>query len=815
MNAVWMRARAEMRAGWRAVLSLALLVGIAGGAVMAAAAGARRTESAFPRFLESSRAPDVLISLYPWLPIGQVPPERIGALPSVEHAVHVSGFSGTPEVPLKSAATEGAVRPGAETQLAVLTSDDPAFGRDVARLRILEGRHSDPRRSEEVTVGFSAARDLGFKVGSSLRLRFVPFGSEDAPPAGRPPRMTLRVVGISASPDDFPPRRSDDALQLGLRGTPALRAALLGRAETIPAVLVRLKGGSAALASFQRELGQVVPGAGTFLLSEQDHAEQVQRSIRIHVVALWLLAAVLSGAALLAAGQTLARQLLLESTEHPALRAIGMSPRQLWGLGMARALTIGGGAAALAVVVGVLLSPATPVGVARTAEPSPGFAADWRALGIGVAAIVALVGGLAAWPAWRAAHVARTGVAIAEIAPRRRPSVVGRALARAAFPPAAVSGVRMALDPGRGRTAVPVRSTLLAVGAGIAALVAALTFGTSMAHLLDTPRLFGWSIDANMADFEHSPIRLKRALEADPRIEAYAFTTGPAPLSVAGLRVDAMLMDGSGAPMSLIEGRIPQRDGEIALGSEALRRIGRDVGDRVSVHLQGQPEPSLGLRIVGRVVFPPLGASLSLGKGAIIPPSVGQRLFGPEAVEQGAADLSELAVRFAAGTDVEAAVRDLRRLHPEFQRVRVVRPDDLVNFERVDALPVVLAGALAALAAATLAHTLVTSIRRRRRDLAILKTLGFARMQVRRAVGWQAATTAIAALLVAVPGGIAAGRWAWTVFAERLGVIPAPVVSPLPVLVIVPATLLLALAVAVLPARAAARTQPAIVLRSE
>ena len=47
-----MRARSELRARWRAILGLVLLVGVISGAAMAAASGARRTESAYPRFLE-------------------------------------------------------------------------------------------------------------------------------------------------------------------------------------------------------------------------------------------------------------------------------------------------------------------------------------------------------------------------------------------------------------------------------------------------------------------------------------------------------------------------------------------------------------------------------------------------------------------------------------------------------------------------------------------------------------------------------------------------------------------------------------------
>src|SRR5205823_9573940 len=50
MSAVWMRARAELRARWRASIALAIVIGLAGGMVIAAAAGARRQDSTFPKF---------------------------------------------------------------------------------------------------------------------------------------------------------------------------------------------------------------------------------------------------------------------------------------------------------------------------------------------------------------------------------------------------------------------------------------------------------------------------------------------------------------------------------------------------------------------------------------------------------------------------------------------------------------------------------------------------------------------------------------------------------------------------------------------
>ena len=50
-----------------------------------------------------------------------------------------------------------------------------------------------------------------------------------------------------------------------------------------------------------------------------------------------------------------------------------------------------------------------------------------------------------------------------------------------------VAGVRMALEPGRGRTAVPVRTTMLAAIVGVAAVAAALTVTASADRLVSTP----------------------------------------------------------------------------------------------------------------------------------------------------------------------------------------------------------------------------------------------------------------------------------------------------------------------------------------
>jgi ABC-type lipoprotein release transport system permease subunit len=129
------------------------------------------------------------------------------------------------------------------------------------------------------------------------------------------------------------------------------------------------------------------------------------------------------------------------------------------------------------------------------------------------------------------------------------------------------------------------------------------------------------------------------------------------------------------------------------------------------------------------------------------------------------------------------------------------------------------AGALGALVAVValvaVGFALVTAVRRRRRDLAVLKTLGFDRRQVRSTVAWHATTVAGIGLVVGIPLGLVTGRLAWRMVADELGVGTDPTRPALAILFVVPVALVAVNLVAALPARRAARTRPAVVLRSE
>jgi putative ABC transport system permease protein len=122
---------------------------------------------------------------------------------------------------------------------------------------------------------------------------------------------------------------------------------------------------------------------------------------------------------------------------------------------------------------------------------------------------------------------------------------------------------------------------------------------------------------------------------------------------------------------------------------------------------------------------------------------------------------------------------------------------------------------LPVLGAVAVGHLLVTSVQRRRRDFAILKAVGFRRAQVSATVVAQATTVAGVGALLGLLAGLVVGRVLWRATAGRVGLLPS-VAFPVAALAgVVVATIVIVNVVAWFPARHAARTRPAVLLRAE
>jgi len=142
-------------------------------------------------------------------------------------------------------------------------------------------------------------------------------------------------------------------------------------------------------------------------------------------------------------------------------------------------------------------------------------------------------------------------------------------------------------------------------------------------------------------------------------------------------------------------------------------------------------------------------------------------------------------------------------------------PADVINFGQVQNLPMILGVLFGALALLTITHLLITSVRRRRRDIAVLRAIGLSQRQVRAAVAWQSGTLMAVSLAIGIPAGLIAGRQIWLLLTHQLGVVPAVNIPATALAVLVVAAVPVAVAIAAWPGEAAARISPALALRAE
>jgi putative ABC transport system permease protein len=809
-----MRTRSELRGRWRSTVLIVLLIGVIGGVALTAAAGARRTETAYPRFLQATRAADFLVSAYK---AGGGVYADIAKLPEVALSGRVDGL------PYVYSPSPGRF----EQNVAVIASHDGKAGYDVERLHMLSGRAPRPSRANEVAVSLSFHNM--FHVGAGDRLVTYQVSPANGKPVlgadGRPIRQILDVTGVEVSFDEIVPIAPQDSLPQ-VFATPALARRFPRKSMlNYDGLVVRLRPG-ADVTKFRTEvqrLFQEHPESGGHQIADEiDHGARVENAIRPEAIALAIFALLASLAGLLAIAQILSRRIFLDGSDYPTLRFLGMSRNQLVTVAAIRGMLLGAAGGLVAVAVAILASPLMPIGPARIAEPHRGFEANLAILGIGFGVLVLSIGTVAAFAGWRAARANGTTLGTVEILGGDRPSRVAARVSKAGLGPSVTSGVRFALEPGRGRTAVPVRTALLGIVVAVAAITASFTFGANLSRLVSTPSQYGrtWDADLDTGFGGMTPAKITRTFGGDPDILSYAGGTYGS-VSIHGRQIPAVGIDslkGSLFP-TVVAGRPPLSPQEIALGAKTLNLIGASIGQTVTVRT---PIGESRMRIVGQVVFP------AMGQGSFTPTGLGEgaatvaRVFPPPFFPPD--DYSFVLARFAPGVNRTDALHRLASrvkasgMCPIDQQcgLRTVQlPAELSTYSNIKIVPLVLALLLILMGIAVTVHTLVTSVQRRRRDLATLKTIGFVRPQVMTTVTSQASVFAVIGLALGIPLGIAAGRWAWTAFAQQLGVPTSPVVPIVMVALAVPATLLLAILAAALPGRSAARTSPAVVLRTE
>ena len=405
-----------------------------------------------------------------------------------------------------------------------------------------------------------------------------------------------------------------------------------------------------------------------------------------------------------------------------------------------------------------------------------------------------------------------------------------RAAVNAGLPAPSVEGIRFAVDSGGGRSTVPVRSAIVGTLIAVIVVVATVTFGASLDALVSHPNLYGWNWDYELTGGGGiAPVPARAAatlLTRDRAVAAWSSVVFGGEASVNGRLVpDIGQRPGAAVAPPILSGHGLDASDQVVLGGQTLASLHARIGDTVRVRIT--PSDTKSLVIVGTATMPTIGIQVgathpSMGTGVLVPASLIPNSVSNvnDVTPHGP---SAILVRLRSGSNRAASLARLRKIAHQLTLptnygvgvLSVQRPAEIINYRSMGTIPAILGFGLAAGAVTALCLTLLASVRRRRRDLALLKTLGFTRRQLAATVAWQASVAVGIGTVVGIPIGIVAGRSLWDVFAHQIDAVADPFVPALTIMVIGLAAVVLANLVAALPGRLAADTPTALMLRAE
>jgi hypothetical protein len=566
---------------------------------------------------------------------------------------------------------------------------------------------------------------------------------------------------------------------------------------------IKLQHGAEGITDFVQEVDRrygLVP-EGT---SQTSHAT-AQRTMRPYVVALSVYAGLAAVLGLVLVGQGAARTARADAEENELLLAIGLTrwqSRTRVAVGIAAAAIVG---TVVAVLVALAASPSSPVGPIGPFEPDPGVSVDGTVL----------AGGGLAWIAVTSA-AGFGGIVLADRVRRHRVATDTRLARR--LPVTAAIAVRFTRPQPSGASGTSARPAIAGVATAALLLTGAVTFAAGLHRLVDTPRLYGWTFDGSMFLGYQSTDEQKAAAAAaiapeitnDPAVLGVTEMAGT-DLIIGDLTVPTTGTAGAGGAFTLLTGHPPSAPDEIVLGPKTASKVSDGgVGSRITI-VGPDGSSSAEYTVVGRAVFPD-GA----GEGAWM------TLEGLRAVAPGL-PVSQFGVRFAPTSSEADRVAVAERAVNEGHQLGLLDvsidlpspPSDTEGLIGIDKFPLALGVALGLATVVTLAHTLLTSLHARRRDLATLRACGYTARQVWATVLTHATLVTVAGLVIGVPLGLVVGRWTWSTWADSIGVVDTAV-TPFAQLALVALTALVAAAlIAIGPARHASRVRVADALRAE
>ncbi|MEO6653273.1 MAG: FtsX-like permease family protein [Ilumatobacteraceae bacterium] len=796
MAVAWLIARIELRRNWRGLLGLALLVTFVAAAVMTATVGADRASTSIDRFRVWAGASDATYQ-------------------GDNYSASEKMLAAAAELPDVEGVAEGHLInafliDNPVSDIAVFSDPAGRFAREVDRPIVLEGRMPADDAPNEIMLNELSATLTGLGVGEHVQAKT--WSQDDLEAlfsAGVPgfggPQLDLVVVGIGRFLDELPgdvARTSPYAV-----GSPAFLDAHPGIGVWPGFVSVRVDNGvegfqrvSDVLSPLQRSDiiddfdGSSVP-AFTAQAQYIDTARRAVDTLAIGLLVFALAAAIAGG---FVVGQAVLRSLARASATATTLDQLGL-PLSRTATALAIPTAVAGSIGAVAgMVVAIAASPLLPVGLARRAEIDPGVRiAPQIVMPLALLAMVAIAS---------FAFLASLRAGVADVDDRRRrPSGLSATARRWGIRPTIATGIQLATDRGEPSRPVPVRAAFVALTIGVAGVAGSAVVATSWHSLNDQPGRWGWNWSTMPDLFEERSAEelqtLQDRLNADPRLAAVG------ELSSTGVFINGVAMNGTSltafaGDLSLTrrDGRLPSGASEIALGTQTMSDLAVTIGDPVDVRT-----PEGGTRrftVVGTAVFPK-EEGVSIDVGAAFTPD-GLASVGAEQA------LTSAILVYPEGVDVAALetglTRDYGFTFTSFSRPQP--PAAVTNLSVAADIARALGWFFAALGALGLLHTLVISSARRSAHLAILRTLGFERSQVRLAVLVQATVLGVVSLLVGLPAGWIGGRVVWRIVASGTGALAPPATPWFLLVALVPIGLMVTWIVSWWPANSAAHQDP-------
>ncbi len=773
MGALGLRVRTWVRRSRRLILIAAVLVGVASGLSIGVAAGTRRTQSAPDRYTAAFGGDPTFVITQSF---GPPLTDRVRMLPGVVSATSITFITSFLVAP-----DDGSL---------VFEPNPFAGDTDFLGGRVTEGRLPDPGSPNELVVNTTLYDTLhdehGVRVGDQLQV--VSFDQDqvnrNAFDSGEGPALapfTATLVGVVQAPVEF------DDPSPSLTFPPSFLAAHPTVGVVQSRVAVELADGAdpdAILDSVRALPG----GDGAFATPDRLVSDDARRAVRFQVTALWLVLAVTALAAAAIVSQVIGRAVRTTADDRAALAASGWRPRD-----RAVERVVEGGLIVLlsipvAIAVGFATAAVFPLGVLRSFEPHRGPTLDWTAIALGTL-VVALVTGFAAAPAGHRSD--------ARVTLERRPGRLTRLLAasRAGVPLTVGAGLVTA-GPRGGRRSL---GSIVAGAAGLAAIAGSVVVASSLTDIADTPSRWGVNYDRLFGNpYVPTTNDIVTPVLGVPGVAALTAATFDA-VRLGGHDVPVFAFEAvtGGLVPVILEGRAPEGADEIGLGSEVARRLGVGVGDEIDA--VGPNGDAARLRIVGRVVTPD-----SAGGGAAMT-FVGLQRLDPAVTR----NVLLANLRPDAAPDTADAIATANFSPPGAIPV----PTSVRALRRVTAAPLLLAAVLSLLLVVAGGYLLATSVRTRRRELAVLRALGANGGQLRRIVHWHATLTGALALAIGVPAGWVLGRWIVRLMTDAIGVVPGAHIPWAEVAGGVAAVVVIVNLLAVLPARRASSAETTLVLR--